>query len=352
MLTIKKNKALVLVIGIALLLAVLISFIIFLSLQPKSNTWHEPRETDILLPEPACVKMYYGKVEYSLSQETQKLVYQTVSTWFDTAQECNRTPDEIPEHHAYVRFEFSFNGPYTYVGSDTEHSPSSERFVYSTISLAFACPDSTSSYHVYLTPHTNGVHFTTDNLQTSLMLGWQKLVSNQTFDNLVLTAMLNTPRTNARDGVVESNVFPAKPDSAVITQNGKSVLLTGEKLDELYQAFMQKTTGSVHFFSVFDEGTHSAKALNHTCVQFHYLKRQKYVPDTVPESGFSGSVTREKFYQGCEYDALLCIVEPSESYSERTHMIVDTYAKDTYAFSEYAWFIEKEFESYLEQLLN
>ncbi len=349
-----KNKALVLVIGIVLLLTILISFIIVLSLQPKPNTWYEPIDTEMLLPEPASVKMYYGEIEYPLSKETQQLVYETISEWFGDVRECSHVPAEQPYRPAEVRFEFIYNGPYKYVGTlGTAEPLSSEPLVYSALSLGWGIgeigiiPTST-----YLTPCKNGEHYGINNMKTSLIFGWQTIPNNKTFDNLILSAFLNTSPTNTGNEVVESDTFPAKPDSAIITKNGKSVLLTGEKLDELYQTFMQMTTQAVHFYSIFDEGKHSGKALNHTCVQFQYLKRQKYSPTTVPESGFGGSLTREQYYQGCEYDALLCIVEPSAPYSDLTHMIVDTYAKGTYAFSDYAWFIEKEFESYIEQFVN
>ena len=247
-----------------------------------------------------------------------------------------------------MRFEFCYNGPYRYVGSlDTDTPVCEEPFVYSSFSIGWEKnEEQVTALYMQLTPCQNEQFYDIDGTKTTLTLSLNYY--GDELDDLLLKAMLDTPQDNTNDTVVESNRFPASPDSMVLHQNGKTTVLTGNALDTAYEAFMAKTSEWISpNRTVYVSGYATAKALGSTTVEFRYQKRQRYVPDSVPDlQADQGLVSVASAFGGREYDAVLCIIDDQSAVSDTLNMEVGLYVNASYELTsmrKLPWSIKKSY---------
>ncbi|MBQ9802421.1 MAG: hypothetical protein IJW51_05065 [Clostridia bacterium] len=344
----KKRKLAVIFGASAALLCAVLVLIWRIATLPPSGVWRDPIETEALLPEPDTVVFYHGEDKYTLTKDTQAALYQTLSRWVAGAKTCTHTEAKQPNKLPAVRFELCYNGPYQYVGSlGTEEPLCAEPFVYTSLSLGWEVSDDrVSGLHMVLTPCHDGEYFGIDNKKT--VLGLDLNAYGDEFDDLLVKALLNTREANDGEVLVESSIFPAKPDHAVLHRDGKTVALSQAELDAVYEAFMN-TSGRWLSANrtVYVSGYGALQAMEHTVIEFRYDKRQKYLPIAIPESKNNGeTVPVESAYNGREYDAFLLIVQESDAATQTLGMEVGLYVNGEYDFSrmrKWPWYIEKDF---------
>ena len=347
--TTKKHKLLAIVLISVVSLCLLFLLIWRIATMPSSEGWQEPIDTDVLLPtDPVEVNLYYGEQKYTLTGEIQTLVLETVSEWIKNAKDCKHSESKVGASPAAVRFEFCYNGSYRYVGSLGTDTPICEApFVYSSFSVGWEKgEEQIAGLQMYLTPCRNGQLYDIDGTKTALTLSLNYY--GDELDDLLLKAMLGTPQGNSKDTVVESNAFPAKPDSMIVHQNGKITVLTDSALDTAYNAFMQETSEwLLPNRTVYVSGYAAAQALGSTVVEFRYQKRQRYVPATASDTqAQEGLVSVAGAFGGREYDAVLCMIDTDGATGDTLHMEVGLYVNGAYdlgSMLRLTWSIGKPF---------
>lgn len=347
--TTKKHKLLAIVLISVVLLCLLSLLIWRIATMPSSEGWQDPINTEVLLPaDPAQVNLYYGEQKYILTGEIQTLILETVSEWIKNAKDCKHSESKAGASPAAVRFEFCYNVPYRYVGSlGTDTPVCEEPFVYSTFSVGWEKgEEQIAGLQMYLTPCRNGQFYDIDGTKTALALSLNYY--GDELDDLLLKALLGTPQGNSKDTVVESNCFPAIPDSMVLHQNGKTTVMTGSALDTAYNAFMaHKSEWLLPNRTFYMSGYAAAQAFDHTTVEFRYHKRQRYVPDTAADpKEQEGVVSVASAFGGREYDAVLCIIDADGAVGDTLHMEVGLYVNGAYdlgSMLRLPWSIGKPF---------
>ena len=304
----KSKKALIILIVSILLLCAAVGICIYLFTLPQGDTWSEPIDTEVLLPEPDYVVFYCDNQKYVLSQAAQEMVYETVSNWLTNVQGCAHEQVEHAWQISALRFEFYYQGPYRYVGSlGTEELLSKEPFVYSAIAFGGG-PSAT-----VVTPYINDEYFGIDDTKTTLIFD----IDRYAWDNLVVKALLAIPHENVNAEILESNAFPAKPDSIVVYHGGQAMELAGEEFDTAYERFAQMTKNSIVSLNrgIGLPGRAASTIVQGTCIELRYNRRQKCITDQeYSETGGSAGVNA--YYKNQAYDALLFFMFDGGSFPE------------------------------------
>lgn len=311
----KKRKMLILGLAVFCLLAILFSVFWFVPYL-RIEVLKIPVRTDVLLPKPDMIVLYFGEQSFALTESEQKDLYQAFSTMLASVESCVRG-DHFGET-AKIRFEFQYRQPYRYVGTLQTDMPLCEKpFTYDSVSMTFV-----GSYMRFF-PQKGGEIFEIDDGGYTYLAFWDEEAQDRVgalIERYVIEHLLAEPRGDMNTAsVTQSNVFPAAPDSAVIYQNGKAVTVTGTSLDEIYHAFTAMTedmsvSWKQNIWGGFAYG--AVKVRDHICIEFRYRKRQKYVsgrPEAeLPLAGFPHSTQAQPadvYFHNESYDALLFIVE-------------------------------------------
>ncbi|MBQ9802116.1 MAG: hypothetical protein IJW51_03500 [Clostridia bacterium] len=287
-----------------------------------------PIETETFLPKPDEIVVAYGDKEFVLNDVQRKTLYRLFA---DVAVHINRYERGTAEkkiNKQELRWEFRYHCRYKYTGTlYSERAAFEKPFSFDAITMA--CYDGM----LQINPQLYGIEYSIEGKSTCLDFApyreydWE-LVLQYALSAYTEQLLQMVPKQKLGVLTDKSNAFPAMPDSAVICRDGKTVEVTGEALESLYAQFFDMVDHqSCTVVQAPDDFAHvQERLLETTCIEFRYLKRQKYAASSAARE--EGPYAIGSRYSGIEYDALLFSL-PDDGMKNLTKIV--------YCNGEYRW---------------
>lgn len=278
-----------------------------------------PTKTEALFPAPDKIVCFYNGEEYVLTGEQSRQLFELFAKFEPKGDNILskslegelRDHADAPTPEFYtdtLALEFRYSFPKKYTGGfGTKHPTEEDTVTFDKIVMLYKGGELLFDYY---NNRRRCDLYGDENMHSMLssisMIGFPAFLRRMeqcVVDNLMDTTLWQVESTDP----AVSDMFPAMPDSVLLHIDGRTAKLKGKDLEKMHSALVLACSGGTISHSQSGParfGYAIGTAEQSVLVELRYNRRQKFVPDPIPDEQKYG-VAVYRAYANKEYDSLI-----------------------------------------------
>lgn len=302
----RKKRIFIIITSVTCALAILFSVFWFVPYL-RFHVLRMPEWTKALFPKPDAIVIHCNDLEVRLTEAECEELYGHYVKAMENIESCTFiAPSGSRSVTSSFYWEFQYDHRYKYVGTlGTEDSWDKKSFAYD--SLVMRIDLSVPKLVVLPMLNRNDVDIDAAILTFSSHSAFYAIRSQVLA--YVIDRVLCASEDADDDTVIESTVFPTKPDSAIACRDGKALELTDEQMEKIYDMFMAMTKDATTNHLRIDYHPYDLKEKVEdiqeagTAIGFRYHKGQQHRSEIVDATVSSqGQIPVSAYYDGQKYE--------------------------------------------------